>query len=146
MMVQRYGIASNHSAGRNKSDTCPLCQKDPETMPHFLLNCPVLDEARRPKLKKIIELLHQHHIQITSETEVTQAILDCSKFWWIPEPARYHIETLTRRLCYDLHRERSCIIGNGKSSISSEVQQAQNSNTVTHCGLPVMKRQHLHRM
>ena len=117
MLVQRYGIASNHSAGRNKSDTCPLCHTDPETMPHFLLNCPVLEKARRPKLKKIVELLHQHNVQVTSEAEVTQAILDCSKFWWIPEPARYHIETLTRRLCYDLHRERSCIIGSERSEI-----------------------------
>ena len=146
MLVQRYGITTSYCAGRNKTDLCPLCQQEPETLVHFLLNCPALEEARRPKLQKLIPTLEKHHVCTRSEEEVTQALLDCTAFSHIPTDEQRYIETMARRLCYDLHMERSCSTGSGSSGgppLASKFQtqnplasksQTPNSQNTGYCG------------
>ena len=64
IMVQRYPLATSHTAGSRKSPLCPICGKEPEDTMHFLLQCDTLMSVRRPYLKHIFNTCRQQQIDI----------------------------------------------------------------------------------
>ena len=71
---------------------CRLCHKETETVPHMLLTCPALHEARGRYLPRLKCALETHDIPITFDN-VLQASLDVTK---LPGPSSL--------LNYGLHR------------------------------------------
>jgi hypothetical protein len=48
LMVQRYPLSSTHCAVKHQSKHCPICNGPPESMTHFILECPQLEKTRKP--------------------------------------------------------------------------------------------------
>ena len=107
LLVQRYALAGTHCAGKNKRDNCPLCDGPPETLTHFLVDCPKLEDCRAPYIKKISSHLRQQNIKAETSEELLQVILDPSI---LPEEDA-EIEEITRRLCFCLHNRRCVTLG-----------------------------------
>ena len=112
LLVQRYPLHGLPCSGRNRSDTCPLCKEDIETLQHFLLDCPKLESTRKPYVNKIIDMVLGHMI-ITKESMV-QVVLDPSVL--VLEPfLQKRLATIARKLCFILHHERILQLGGGSS-------------------------------
>ena len=113
LLTQRYALGSSHCAGRHKSQSCPLCHGPPETLDHFLLNCPETRSVRKPYLKKLDRILCEFYFQPRNSLDVTQAIVDCTALSWIPEDVRDELEKVSRRLTFQLHNHRAVQLGLG---------------------------------
>ena len=98
---------------REKPD-CKLCLEDVEDRKHFILECGVLKSVRTPfllELKNILmdvdESIYEH---LQRKNLLLQLLLDCTHSS-IPlvlqsSDVAYRIESLSRGLCFALHRER----------------------------------------
>ena len=100
LLVQRYPLSSTHIS-KNRSDLCPCCHLEEETIEHFLLKCMNHANARNVQLPKIKAILETNNIS-SSSTNLVQIILDSSL---IPN-SQYTLMTLTRDLCFNLHLSR----------------------------------------
>ena len=78
LLVQRYALTGTHNAGRNKQDHCPLCHGPPETLIHFILDCPSLIDARNPYMKKFLHALTRLQYQAIDKQDLIQKVLDPS--------------------------------------------------------------------
>ncbi len=102
-------------------DTCLLCRKEPEDRCHFLLRCDALDSPRAYYLKQMKEAVlqefqYEQASTVLEDQQLTlQLILDCSH----PDIARVlpvtshfidHIERISRKYCYTLHRHRCALL------------------------------------
>mgnify|MGYP001821068751 FL=1 len=123
LLVQRYPLYGLSCAGKNKSNICPLCNGDAETLPHFLLYCPTLEEHRTPLLSKITNLLLL--CGPLNEDVWMQIILDASGMG-LDEATFKMIEITTRKLCFVLHHERAIFL-NGNSAYSLARKRRENS-------------------
>ena len=106
LLVQRYGITSSYTAGKTMRDTCPLCNIESETMQHFLIKCEALEDIRSPLMSKITTALQE----VNTRPLTVQTILDPSIHTELEPETRDYIESLTRRLCHELHSTRSVLI------------------------------------
>ena len=46
LLIQMYPLSTTHTAGSNEKDLCTLCNQEPGTTIHFLINCRTLAETR----------------------------------------------------------------------------------------------------
>ena len=106
LLVQRYPLSTSHTAGQKKSDLCPLCKVEPETVIHFLLYCEILVEARCPYLQRILETCRRFRVSVDPDTLV-KIILDNNH---LPEDDKDH-EVTTRNMVFKLHSKRAIILG-----------------------------------
>lgn len=98
--------------GNEISSTCLLCGTDAETVEHFILICPVLDDVRNPVLNQLIkelsEIVHTEWSNLTAVQRV-QIIIDSSVLLGagrIRLKDLAGIEYQSRRLLYVLHTHR----------------------------------------
>jgi hypothetical protein len=119
MMVQRYPLGATHCAGRYKTDQCTLCEGPPETITHFTVDCPSLKRTRDPYLKKINNILEEFYFYPRSAEELTEVILDCSTLIWVPQHVLEDLEELTIKLIFQLHNERSILLGLGSRYVAA---------------------------
>ena len=115
LLTQRYSLTGTYTAGANKKSECPLCQNQPETLCHFILKCPTLEQTRQPYTKKIKRLLCEEGINPTNDEEWLQCILDPPTKQITTWENRQRLECITRRLCFALHNRR-CVFLGGRSS------------------------------
>jgi hypothetical protein len=74
LLVRRYPLSSNQTAGKRKTDLCQLCKTGEEDELHFILHCPKLLHARLPKLMKILEYIKLHGLSIDPDKLVTYVL------------------------------------------------------------------------
>ena len=101
--------------------TCQLCKTEPESMGHFLLSCKCLEQTREYHMQHLRQAVIAEYSSSTwndivgDEGTLMQLILDCTKSGTLPYPpdnkSLEAIESVTRRLCFALHRMRKFIIG-----------------------------------
>ncbi|VDI38179.1 Hypothetical predicted protein [Mytilus galloprovincialis] len=121
LLTGTYYLQSNKAAfNQNTVDpTCLLCKGKPETIDHFLMECPALHEIRSPYLQELDNFIGSIdvcmkcsiHSNITLDTNF---ILDPSSFICACGCMDfcYTVEYITRKLCFALHGLRSRIIKN----------------------------------
>ena len=89
---------------------CLLCQREDETVSHFLLHCPALDSIRNPVIDNIISVCSGVYSPTNSPDSFVQLLLDCCAltcFTNTPNNEQLHsVEFHSRRLCHALHCER----------------------------------------
>ena len=107
LLVRRYPLTTCHTSGKQKSDICPLCKVEPETVVHFLLQCPVLSDDRSRYIEKLLCRCRQLQIDICPENLVS-LILDSNNYTGLDKPQH---EALTRNLIFKLHNRRSTTLG-----------------------------------
>jgi hypothetical protein len=63
LMTGTYYLQSNKAAfDQHRIDlTCLVCQMEPETLEHFLLDCKVLEETREPYISELNVLIKECH-------------------------------------------------------------------------------------
>ena len=101
LLVQRYPLTTSHTAGKNKSDLCPLCHNALEDMEHFLIHCIALEHIRY-SFKHLLEKLASD-LELDDKGLVS-VILDLSFF---EKSLHINIEGKLRRLCHRLHTEHA---------------------------------------
>ena len=142
MLVQRYGLYGNHSAGLKKSPKCPLCEGPEETMVHFILTCPALTTTRQPHLTKLCSILDDFFFLPADDDDLVKVILDSSTISWAPEQDRHAIEFISRDLCYKLHEERSILIDSNriaKRPVPVSVHKQAPKRTLSKSGSPYLE-------
>ena len=105
LLVQRYPLHGMSCSGKMKSLYCPLCKEETETLAHFLLHCPRLQEIRNPFIRRLTEIVGEK-----KEEEVLQIILDPS-ILNVNSYEQRKLAMMTRKLCYVLHCERNKLLG-----------------------------------
>ena len=136
LLVQRYPLHGTHSAGKSRQEDCPLCRGPAETLEHFLLQCPCLQEARQPYRQKIDSLLEEFFYQPQDDSDRIQAILDPSVIVWAPSEVQEEIEELSRRMCYSLHVTRGKILGTRFSKNGVTETRSNHSSEIITRGSP----------
>ena len=101
LLVKRYPLSTSRTAGKKWSNTCPLCEKEPETTAHFLLRCNELNNIRQQYLPKITTDYD------LPPDDIVKLILDSS---YITENLPGH-ESLCRNFTYKLHHKRTTLLG-----------------------------------
>ncbi len=91
--------------------TCPLCLKEPETITHFLMECSVLEQTRRPKVSGILTQLVGRNMKIPKTAhEWCLTILNGGIFLQSAgvrlESRITELETACSRFCHTMHIER----------------------------------------
>ena len=109
ILVQRYPIATSHTAGRSRSLTCKLCNEDDESMIHFLLQCTALASARSEHLASIMSTIRKYHVSVDPETMVKH-IIDPTHIIDITDEDLMWVEECVRKLCFKLHVTRSVLL------------------------------------
>jgi hypothetical protein len=136
MLIQRYGVSGSYTSGKMKSEKCPLCKTEEETLSHMLVRCEELEAVRNDWLRKLEEIL-EPYINTHNGSHLMQAILDSSTFHWIPHEVQTTLEKISRRLCYYLHMERSHRLVTPTSALqASEPSNMDNMDfTCIHTGM-----------
>ena len=113
LLTGSYILQVNRAAfNQNQVDpTCMMCQQAPETVDHFLVECSVLEEKRRPIMDSIFSLVNELFESALASEKLVQILLDCSKLVDCQNdrsvlPTVNKLEKLSKRLCYILHTER----------------------------------------
>jgi hypothetical protein len=121
LMTGTYYLQSNKAAfNQNRIDsTCLVCQMEPETLEHFLLDCNVLAETREPYISELNVLIKECHSCVKCNTTINTFILNLRS---ILDPSTvccgydcnclktlYTFEHVTRRLCFALNTKRNNI-------------------------------------
>ena len=122
LLVQRYALAGTHCAGKNRKEHCPLCQGPPETLLHFIIECPYLEDCRQPYLKKIKQTMPTTEENPPSNEELLQTILDPSA---IPNS---NLEEITRRMCFSLHNKRCVTLGGTSPFVIARVRTGRENS------------------
>ena len=80
LLTGSYILQVNRAAfNQNQVDpTCMMCQQAPETVDHFLVECSVLEEKRRPIMDSIFSLVNELFEPALASEELVQILLDCS--------------------------------------------------------------------
>ena len=107
LLTKRYPLTTCPTSGQKRSDVCPLCKAEPETVPHFVLSCDALFKARLPYLKRILQTCRINCISIDPETLV-KIILDST---FLPPEYLSDHEKVCRDFLFKLHSERAMLLG-----------------------------------
>jgi hypothetical protein len=121
LMTGTYYLQSNKAIfNQNRIDpTCLVCQMEPETLEHFLLDCKVLVETREPYISELNVLIKECHSCVKCNTTNTfilnlRSILDPSTVCCGCDcnclKTLYTFEHVTRRLCFALNTKRNNIL------------------------------------
>jgi hypothetical protein len=112
--------AYRHKINQHEISTCPLCKVGADDITHFILKCSALAECREPHMIQLQQMFKgdgmlNTWLYITEyEDSTLQLILDASKYrWLIGETIARLVETISRKLCYDLHKLRSTLVAPG---------------------------------
>ena len=99
------------------SKLCPLCNRDDETVEHFLLRCDELQSVREPFVRQVVLLLESTMDTTTRAWEgdnMVQLILDpTTVLSWCgteDESTLDQLFSVARSLCYALHVRRSALL------------------------------------
>jgi hypothetical protein len=113
LLVRRYPLRTNWTAGSRKSDTCPLCSEEPEDEEHFTLRCRLLQDVRLPLLKEVL-LYHRRNKLSVDPMDLTGFIID-------PEGHQGSecIADVCRNLKFRLHNRRSTLLASGTNPLPS---------------------------
>ena len=111
LLTGSYILQVNRAAfNQNQVDhTCMFCQKGPETVAHFLVECSAL-EKRRPIMDSIFSSVYELFESSLASVELMQILLDCSKLVDCQNGQSVlhtmkNLEKLSKRLCYTLQTE-----------------------------------------
>jgi hypothetical protein len=117
LLVQRYPLSGLKCAGKGYKQHCPLCNGPPESLAHFLLECPPLEQSRDVHLQRLLqELSSQGFSSSKLDTEtLLRLIMEPSSL--VKKSAV--LESISRRLCFALHNERSVIVGTGTPAVAA---------------------------
>ena len=94
---------------------CLLCNTEDETIEHFLLRCPALQQQRKDTIKDIeesVQLIKNAHNIKDVEISMVQVIIDSTALKLKMKTNQKdnlmlrRLEFHTRRLCFKLHTER----------------------------------------
>ena len=85
--------------------TCLACNREEETLRHFLLDCPALQSRREPVMHQIIQFYEDSGVDFET-IDTLQLIIDSSNCCTISDNLHANFEKLTILLCYNLHSER----------------------------------------
>ena len=129
ILTQRYPLASSHTAGDRKSDSCPLCHEEPETVTHFILQCPKLQKERNSYLPRIMQIFHDYGEDINIEN-IKSCILDSNNMRKpgnnLSATDQYLLVRISRDMNFKLHTKRSIYLGQSQT-ISYNVKSAKKS-------------------
>ena len=106
LLIQRYPLTTSPVSGVKQSDKCPLCKGEPETVEHFLLQCPALQQPRMKYLPQILHACRKDRVSIHPESLVS-VILDTTR---MPSADMNYVDTC-RKFTYKLHSVRSVLLG-----------------------------------
>ena len=110
LLVGRYPLTALKCAGKKQLPLCPLCNTNPETVKHFILQCTALEDQRKSYMAQLTPILQQHNIKTTED--ILRCILDPSHAS-DEEDDILKMEEVTRRMCHSLHNQRSILMGTG---------------------------------
>ena len=125
LLTGTYQLQSNRPMfnQNNIDDSCPLCKDAKDTTEHFLIECPHLHHKRADLLCKLNEALNQFRqckrcLPLSIKPDSTaELILNISKY--VKDDRKClcnshqlinECEFLSRKLCYDLHNERTKLL------------------------------------
>lgn len=108
LLLGRYPLSSNRCAGRYQQSMCPLCEKSPENLQHFLLECTALSDQRKKFSTQVSNLMHIYNVRNTEDK--VKFVIDPSNFI-TNQKENLLAEDITRRMCYSLHSQRASILG-----------------------------------
>ena len=106
LLIQRYPLTTSPTAGTRRCDTCPLCGQEPETVIHFVLQCPSLAKPRARHLKPILDTCRHYNIPVDCETLI-RIILDST---YLPQLDMEH-ERRCRNFLFKIHSVRAIKLG-----------------------------------
>ena len=110
IIVQRYPLGYSYYAGAGKQTKCVLCSETEETIEHFLLRCPAMENVRGKCIQKIFKYLGENNVQDIEEgSDLLRFILMTSST--ISDKLLPRCEELTRQLVYSLHCKRAGLLG-----------------------------------
>lgn len=113
LLLGRYPLTGLKYSGRNRAKECPLCQNGEETTEHFVMQCAHLEPERTTIMPKLREI---------AGTDLTpQAILDPSHLNR-PREVLHKLEYMTRRLTYQLHKQRNLKLGIGCTNYKKQAK------------------------
>ena len=115
LLIQRYALTTSPTAGTRRTDMCPLCGTEPETLTHFVLQCPLLFEPRQKFLKYLFNACRTQRISIDHES-LLRIILDSTHF---PADHATH-ENRCRNYLFRIHSARSIMLGGNTKYKSSK--------------------------
>ena len=113
LLTQRYPLSTSRTAGSRRSELCPLCNSEPETTTHFLLQCGKLSTVRYPYLKRIMDTCRTQRVSVDPVT-ITQIVLDTNH---LPIPSPLH-ERICRDFTFKLHDKRTLLLGGESAYIN----------------------------
>ena len=118
ILAGTYKLQSNRARiNQHNIAQCPLCHKEDEDRIHFLTRCSALETTRRPHIDDIKQVfikeqrLEEWRYIVNDNELLTQTILDITKLQWLTGlTVQPKVESISRRLCYSLHKQRNKLI------------------------------------
>ena len=126
ILVQRYPLNTSRTSKSN-TDICPCCDEQEETLAHFLLDCPELQQERTKHIQTLKNEMEKNGLEPNRENTIA-AILDPSSLSTIAE----FIECTTkiaRTLCFNLHLKRLRLFTDEKTRLNSATS-IKNATTI----------------
>ena len=112
LLTKRYPLATSHTAGKRKVETCPLCKEEDETTSHFILYCPQLHNTRIQYLQKVLSHCRDCDLSVEPEA-LLRYILDTNNMSDDPD-----YRSLCRNFLYKMHDERTKRLGGGSGYLA----------------------------
>ena len=107
LLVGRYPLATSYTYRRGKVDICPLCNGEPETIEHFLLYCPQLEDIRSVYMPRLFKVCRALCLSISPE-DLVKYMLDFTYF----QHAQPSLKLWCAKWVYKLHQRRSMSLEN----------------------------------
>jgi hypothetical protein len=98
---------SYRNPNQNERDTtCKLCSSEAESIEHFILRCPALEQERRPHQEDLERMLHHLDIPIEEENTIMAVVLN-SRHPLLQQNVDLHLlEQVTRNWIFYTYRKR----------------------------------------
>ena len=109
ILVRRYPLSSNQTAGKRKRPTCPLCNTEEETEKHFILLCPALHQTRISFLPDILQHFREKRLPVDPDL-LTKFIIDP-----VGQNQPMHFIYLVRNLLFALHNNKTRVVASHPS-------------------------------
>jgi len=114
LLTGQYRLQADIAKQSGGSPTCPMCRQGSEDLPHFLLDCPVLDPERIKFMDLVDNILplSRYALIRNSREQLVQTLMDCTMpALAIPSYLHEELESLTRAYIYAIHTKRSTQLG-----------------------------------
>jgi hypothetical protein len=131
LLTQRYPLTSTHCAGKQRRSICPLCDRVPETLQHFLLECEATGNNRERHLTKIHQILAERSYPKLAPNSMdwyTQLLLDPSAITR-NESVQKAINMVSLQLIFNLHHNRAVLLGGGSRYTWARLKGNVNYNS-----------------